>query len=475
MLWIALHLPDLPLEACAQASASPEPQAIINDAQVLVCNPPARARGIRPGMSASAACALVPQLVCRPRDLAAETAALHMLAVWAQQFTSNISLEPPHGLLLDIEGSLRLFGGIRPILETIRRGLDDMGFSAFIGCAPTAAAALLLARGHDARIVNCKRALETAIAELPLAVLECNAHTLQTLRAAGIKCVGDLMALPRDGVARRFGQPLLDGIDRALGRLPAPRRFFTPPARFNAKLDLAWPVTQSEALLFAAKRLLTQLCGFLSARNGGVQRLKLSLLHEGRAATTVEIGLVAPTRDAAHLIMLARERLSVTAPPAPVQGLRLEAGEILALAEESLHLFPDRVNAQGEWEKLIERLRARLGADAVHGLDTCAGHRPERKWRTAEPATRRAAANRAPRPLWLLEQPRPLTGTAELPQYENGPLALVAGPERIESDWWDNDDIKRDYFIARSKQQATLWVYRERNRPGGWYLHGVFG
>ncbi len=441
---------------------------------MLVCNQPAHALGVREGMRLSAACALVPQLNYRLRDAAAETATLDTLAAWAQQFTPNVSLEPPRALLLDIEGSLRLFGGIRPILQALKHGLDAMGYSATMACAPTATAALLLARARLQKIVNCKRALEAVIASLPLTLFACDARAVQTLHAVGVKCIGDLMALPRDGVARRGGRPLLDTVDRALGRLPAPRKFFAPPAQFDARLEFAFPVAQSEALLFAANRLINQLTGFLAARNGGVQRFTLTLLHGRSTATRIEIGLVTPTRNGAHLTLLARERLAALALPAPVHALRIEANDILVLAEENRELFPDRTGAQGEWQKLVERLRARLGPEAVHGLAAHAEHRPERAWRATQPGTASTAPACGPRPLWLLADPQPLREIAARPHYRENALALVAGPERIESGWWDDDDVKRDYFVAQTFDHATLWIYRERRAPGGWYLHGVF-
>ena len=474
MLWIALDFPCLPLEAFPSASARAEAWAIADGAGVLVCNDQARALGVRAGMRLSAACALAPRLNHRLRDAAAEAAALDTLAAWAGQFTPNVSLEPPRALLLDIEGSLRLFGGIRPILQALRHGLDAMGYTATMACAPTATAALLLARAGVQKIVNCKRALEAVVAALPLAALECDTRAVQTLHAAGVKNIGELMALPRDGVARRGGRVLLDSVDRALGRLPAPRKFFSPPARFSAALEFAVPVAQSTALLFAANRLITQLAGFLAARNGGLQQFTLTLTHERGAATDIGIGLVAPTRDGAHLALLVRERLAALALQAPVHALRIEANDILVLAAENRELFADRAGTPGEWQKLVERLRARLGPDAVHGLAACADHRPERAWRTAKPGTASAAPACGPRPLWLLDQPQPLRGIAARPHYRENALALVAGPERIESGWWDDDDVKRDYFVAQTPDCATLWIYRERGAPGGWYLHGVF-
>ena len=97
-------------------------------------------------------------------------------------------------------------------------------------------------------------------------------------------------------IVGRFGQALLDALDRGLGRLADPRTAFRLPERFHAALELPAEVSQTEALLFAARRLLVQLAGFLAARSGGVQRIVVKLVHR-QSATEVPIGLVAPSRD----------------------------------------------------------------------------------------------------------------------------------------------------------------------------------
>jgi protein ImuB len=426
-------------------------------------------------MSLATACALAPALNHRQRDPAAEAAALGQVAAWALQFTPAVLLQSPRGLLLEVEGSLRLLGGIGKILDAIKRGVADMGYTASVACAPTAAAAWLLARGGAERVFAGSRAIREAISPLPVRVLECDAQTLETLSAIGARSLGDLLSLPRDGVARRFGQGVLDQLDRALGLLPEARAFFTAPPRFEAALELAAGVASAEVLLFPAKRLLTQLAGYLAARCAGIQRFQLTLEHEDAPETVLEIGLATPSRDAARLVVLARERLAATSLAAPVTRLRLAAGEILTLAGETGGLFPDRTNDAGDWARLVERLSARLGQEAVHGLALRPEHRPERAWQATAPGAGAAQAARSPRPLWLLERPRPLDEVDSRPRYRDGPLALVAGPERIESGWWDSDDVKRDYFIAQTPDRATLWVYRERRQPGGWFLHGIFG
>jgi protein ImuB len=475
MLWTALHFTCLPLESFPQASAQSEPWAVTDGAAVAVCNPQAGARGVRRGMSLSAACALAPDLNYRPRDLKAETAALEHIAAWAGQFTPSVTLQPPCGLLLEIEGSLGLLGGIRNILESIRRGSAEMGYTLTLACAPTVAAAWLLARAGSEKIITGKRAIESAIAPLPVAALECGAQTLDILDAIGARTIGELLQLPRDGLARRCGQQLLCELDRALGILPEARQFYSPAPHFEAALELGTEVASTEALLFAARRLLMQFTGYLAGRCGGVQHFNLVLMHEDHADTLLEIGLVTPARDLDRFVTLVRERLAVHALAAPVYRIRLQADDILALAGASGQLFPDPAHISGDWVKLIERLRARLGADSVQGLSPRNEHRPECAWQTVMPGTRITQVAHPPRPLWLLAAPRALNEVASKPHYRNGPLALIAGPERIESGWWDTGGIMRDYFVAQTPDHSTLWIYRERRQPGGWYLHGIFG
>lgn len=457
---------------------------------MLACDARATARGVRPGLAVPAACALVPSLAVRERDPAGETEALIGLAGWAMQFTPSVALEFPAALVLEVEGSLALFGGIEPILVALRKGLVDMGFSASVAGGPTAKSAVWLARaGRETLLVPDM--LRATVAELPVQMATDEIETLEALAAIGVTTIGDVLRLPREGVARRFDRRLLGEIDRALGRLPDPHTFFTPPPRFHARLELPAEVTQADMLLFAARRLLVQLAGFLAARASGVQRFVLRLFHRERRTTEIAISLVAASRDAEHFIRLLRERLGATTLSEPVRSIALAAEAIVPLAGEPLPLFDDPARGHGDWARLVERLRARLGTAAVHGMTISAEHRPERASRPLDPVLgkrRRSSApsvapagsdgGAGPRPFWLLPNPQPLAERGAVP-YHGGPLMLLAGPERIESGWWDGSEIARDYFIARTADQALVWVFRERPTPGpsaggGWYLHGLF-
>jgi protein ImuB len=217
-------------------------------------------------------------------------------------------------------------------------------------------------------------------------------------------------------------------------------------------------------VLFAARRLLVQLEGLLAARQAGVRRFTLLLLQRGKEALPVEVGLASPARGTERLVQLLRERLASLSLARPVEAVRIEAGDFEPLQEFTAGFFGDARTEAEEWARLVERLRSRLGDEAVHGLGLHEDHRPERAWRRigTEGSVPAVPQDSGPRPLWLLGPPRRLG--------EAG-FELLAGPERIESGWWDGADARRDYFIARFEDSAFAWVYRE---AGEWFLHGLF-
>jgi len=475
MLWLAVHFPHLPLEALLRGHASPEPWAVFDGRSVLACDARAQALGVCAGMGLAAAWALAPQLQVRPRDESAERAALEGIAAWLCAFTPSVSLEPPRGVLAEVEGSRRLFGGLAPLAGRVRAGLKKMGFTGVLAMAPTARGAWWLALAGRASLIEDLATLRAALATLPAAAACTDRDALGLLGDVGVRTIGELLALPREGVARRFAQALLDDLDRASGKTPEPRATFAPPARFAAKLELPAEVVHAEGVLFAARRLLVQLEGVLLARQAGVRRFELALLNRRARPRIVEIGLALPAREAERFVQLLRERLGTLNLVQPVEAIRLEAAEFVPLAGRISDLFRGESADEEGWGQLVERLQARLGRNAVHGLASHPDHRPERAWCPVglhEPLAQGEGSGPGPRPLWVIEPPRRLQEVDGVP-HRDGALELLAGPERIESGWWDGSDVGRDYFVARSCDAALLWIFRERS-AGSWYLHGIF-
>jgi len=478
MLWLALCLPSLPLEIFTRGMIAPRPLAIASStgagAGIVACDRKARERGVRAGMPVAAASALAADLYVLARDTAAERAALERIAACAIRFTPVVSIASSAEVLLEIGGSAKLFGGLSRLWTCLEQELDAQGYAVSLACAPTPLAAQLFARAGLPVRVRHRDALRLSLGRLPVDVLDLPPESIAFLRGIGIPTISACLELPRAGLARRLGQELLGQLDRALGHVPDPRPGFVPPADFTSALQLPAPVGEAGALLFAARRLLAELCGFLSATGKGAQCLRFKLAHEGRDDTRFELNLATATRDVEHLAAVLRERLERLALPSPATAVALESGLLLPLASSSLTFLPGAREQAETAARFIERLRARLGNEAVKGLATVADHRPEYAWRAAEPGSGTGSAQPPlSRPLWLLHVPRPLAEIAAIPQY-GGPLMLVAGPERIESGWWNGNDVARDYFVARNPAQSLLWIYRERHAGGGWYLHGFF-
>jgi protein ImuB len=172
-------------------------------------------------------------------------------------------------------------------------------------------------------------------------------------------------------------------------------------------------------------------------------------------------------------MLLLRERLSGLALAEPVRELGLQADDMVPLAGNNLGLLLEQGKPPGDWGHLIERLRARLGAEAVRGIAGRAEHRPERAGAIADLGVKQMQLDFGERPFWLLDRPKPLAEIDAVPHHD-GRLELLVGPERIESGWWDGDEVARDYFVARTQNESLVWIYRERRGEGGWYLHGVF-
>ncbi len=407
------------------------------------------------------------------------------LAHLAQRFTPRVSLEPPDGVLLEVRGSLHLFSGVAGLSAALQEVCAGLALKPLLAFAPTPLAALVAARAGKAQVILERAQLVGQLAAVPLSALRWPPQLIERLQRTGVRTLGAALRLPRAGFARRFGAAQLATLDRLTGRTREVRAAFRPRERFRRRLELSCELESHTRLLSELTRLLEELEVFLQARQCGVMALECRLLHrEGRVMPCV-LHLAAPQAESAHLARLFAEQFNRLALPQAVRALELRARTLLPLAPEGMSLWQpgEHGGSTGrEAHALIERLCARLGAGAIHGLSLLEAHRPESSWAmTVPPAAAgrvRARSTTVPlrtaRPLWLLGTPQPLAVRAGMPQ-RRGALRLVSEPERIETGWWDGEEIARDYYTALDPQGVRLWVFRERTAPHGWFLHGIFG
>ena len=356
-------------------------------------------------------------------------AVLRRLCLHAQRFTSLVSIEMPNALLLEIRGSVKLFGSLEMLHTGIDTAWSRLKLRARSATAPSALAALWFARAGKRVRIEDSGFLAGGLAELPVACTSWDAERLHTLRAMGVTRVGDLLRLPRAGMARRFGRTAVLDIDIALARQDAPRRAFVPRERFCERCDFETEIETVAYLQKALEPSIGRCAKFLRERQAGVLALELRLRHRVRPATRVRLGLASVTSEHRRLTDVLVQKLSRLELAAPILSMELLSGTLQPLSAGSLDAFAALGGGGRDTApQLVERLRARLGEAAVYGICSIPEHRPEAAWQRIHElrlealrpeALRSGSATRVrcrmidlkrtdggmPRPVWLLDEP----------------------------------------------------------------------
>ncbi|MBS0569281.1 MAG: DNA polymerase Y family protein [Proteobacteria bacterium] len=467
MLWAAILLPDLALDAVRRSGADPDsPIALIDGPPqrriVQSCTAPARKAGVHAGQALAAARALLPNLIALPDDPKRTQGLRDVLVAWAYRYSGEVAWIAADALVLEVGGSLGLFGPWPEFERRLRAYLIELGVTHGIALAPLPRAACVFAACRDGFGVAGADAMRRALRRVPLSLARLPDVSLLT--SMGLRTLGEVLDLPRAGLARRCGEDFLAQVDRLVGRLADPLPRYRPPDRFEARIEFDAELRSMEGLQFPLKRLIGDLCLFLAARDGGVDTVEIGFGHDERAPTTITLRSPAPERDAMQWFGLLRLRLERLLLPAPVSSVRLLANDLPPFVPVARNLFDTASTAALSWPQLVARLEARLGDGAVKTYLPAADHRPESAFTTDASASARIITG--PRPVWLLPRPVPLRDRAP---------RILSGPERIESGWWDGRQASRDYYVLETSVGQRAWAFRPAGAiDGPWLLHGWF-
>jgi protein ImuB len=405
----------------------------------------------------------------------------------ALRFTPRVATVD-EALLLEAGASERLFGGRRKLAAAL---LD----SGELGCDACAAATTAIGALALLRLKKKQQPRPAQLPQdLPLWTVTAAQPHLGTLERIGCTTLGQLRALPRAGLSRRFGAELLQALDAAWGQRPERYTWITLPPEFDQKLELQALATSADELLFTGQHLLTRLQAWLQGRNLGALAVELEWTLDLRKidgkplppTERIELRTAEPTQDMRHLRRLASEQLARTQLSAPANQLRLRTLQTVPWGGITTSLLPEDHRPGEKLHQLVERLSIRLGEGNVTVPQALADHRPEcmQRWVPARTAGAAAAvkevASDALYPSWLLREPLRLAVKADKPWYK-GPLQLLTRARRVEAAWWEAEGeqpVLRDYFIARSAASGLLWIYRERlaadQDRAHWFLHGLY-
>lgn len=427
------------------------------------------------------------------------------LGWWALKYTPHVAWLD-EALMLEVSACERLWGGRMTLMRLLLADnpVPDARMLGAQGATSLIALARLRLFARDE-----KRPKEIP-AGLPLDTLTAAHEHLDLLARLGCRSWGDVAALPRGGLTRRFGTGLREALDIAWGLRPESHSWLTLPDVFEQKLELPALAETAPELMWSANRLLTSLQFWLRARQRGARALELQWTLDLRRLNGVNlppheqltVRTAEPTQDMAHLRRLLSEKLALATLAAPASWIRLRTLETDPWAGASTSFLPEDNRKGDRLHEMVERLSVRLGPQQVVVPSARADHRPERKqaWRPAlqkekekeKPAgdkSRKEAAAAASQPdavypPWLLPEPLLLDMDGERPCYR-GPLSRLIGPQRVETGWWGDKEeggqpAMRDYYVAESPEAGLVWIFRERpaarfsSGEVRWYLQGFY-
>lgn len=453
---------------------------------VYAMNLSARECGVKFGMTIASAKVLQHDLIVIPRSKAKELRTLKRIANALLQFTPSVTIESDTdraGIALEISGSLTFFGGLDSLLNQVQTCVRRLHYEARFGIAPNPLAASILARTvHQSKdkseVLRCLSidALKEQLSPISVQHFAWSNDVFRSLHLLGLVTLGDVLRQPYAGLQKRFGGEFVLDLDRALGLVNDIREFYTPPETFQSSLDFLFEVKNVDQLLFLIEELLVELEGFLRARGAGVMSIQIELRQGRTRSQRFEFHTRAPVRSASHWLRLVSDRIETCALESPVIEIALFAHQILSLHQESESLLPQEKGTNSDWFTLLDRLASRLGEKNVYRIAIFDDHRPELAWQSDSDdrlKLKQQSRSQKLRPTWLLHEPKSLVEIDDYPQH-NGALTLLAGPERIDTGWWDNKPVARDYFVSINPQQEVCWIFRDYRQGKRWYLHGFF-
>jgi protein ImuB len=469
----------------------------------------AEALGLAPGLALAQARTMHPDFAAVEEDAEADSRLLETIADWCLRYTPLAACDPPDGLLLDIGGCAHLYGGEGALITDLGARLERTGFAYSLAVAGSIGTAWAAAHyGKPASYPN--GAERELLGPLPLAALRLDGAIIASLARVGLKRIGDIVDLPRSPLAARFGIDLLRQLDRALGTELEPLNPRLPVAPYAAEQRFAEPIAREDDVLGTVERLAGRLKVALERCGDGARRIELALFRTDGEVRRIAAGCSRPLRDPRDIRALFAERLTALA-DALDPGFGFDMARLSVPVAEPCP--PEQIDIggtakDGETDRLVDRLSARLGASRVRKLIAQDSHIPEiaaasvpaqvgraKGW--GEFRRFRAETKLSPRPLRLLPRPESIEAVAEVP---DGPplrfrwrralheVIAAEGPERIEGAWWSehgghpSGNLARDYFRVEDKAGLRFWLFRSglyRDLTQGaaapsWFLHGTY-
>ena len=487
----------------------------------------ARKAGLSPGMPLADARAVEPDVVAVPADPAGDLQALQLLGRWAFCFTPRVAPSPPDTLFLDVGGCAHLFGGEEALATKVREALNGFGLASRTALAGTPGAAWALSHYGSNGAGGTTTAFPSvagpdgtkdALADLPVAALRLEPGVAEALSSFGLDRIRALFDMESVELDARFGSGPSRRLAQALGHLEEPLAPLRPPAPLEACRAFAEPIARASDIRAAVDELLASLCRTLRRTEEGARRLRLTCRGVDGVRQSLVVGASRPRRRREALAPLFAEKLDQVRPGFGIEEIVLRAEVVEAVeavqtgwiggadmvagyadaATADRGTTPSCADAASDWAGapdcadaeglagLLDRIGNRFGFGCIVRPWPRQSWLPERAVGKGSLSSPAVSATCWPegrrRPLRLLLPPEPVDVRIDEPRglpvffvrrRQACRVRAVAGPERLECEWWREDALPRDYYWAEDDEGRRYWLYQEG--PARWFLHGLFG
>ena len=451
----------------------------------------AQIHGISRGTTVADARAIIPDLAVFDDIPGLSTRLLTNLAQWCIRFTPSVAIDPPNGLLLDISGCAHLWGGEKNYMTEIQTRFKNFGYHISIAIADTIGAAWAACRfAKDNDIIE--PGLQTAaLLSLPAAALRIDAAITERLEKLGLRQISSFINMPRPSLRRRFGQQLLQQLDKALGHTEEIIIPLIPPEPYQERLPCLEPIVTAKGIEIALERLLETLCLRLQQEEKGLRHAIFSCYRIDGKIEKIEIGTNRPGCNIKHLFKLFEIKIDTIEPALGIELFTLVALQVEALPTQQEKLWGENCGLNNnDLSELLDRIGGKIGGNNIQRYVPDEHYWPERSFKSAssiyEPLQTAWKIDR-PRPLQLLPKPEPIEVTAPIPDYppmnfrHKGVLHKIIkadGPERIEPEWWLQEGQHRDYYYVEDEEGQRYWLFRlghyDATISYQWFIHGFF-
>lgn len=474
-LWLYLYFPQLQLDLLETSAASTQalkqkPRAIIDTSSNRLCqlNHNAIAEGVCLGAGLAHASLLCNNLELHEYNSELESQHIINIANDLYLVSADIVLLPPNALALRAQNMLHLYGGLQGYWQVIVNALKQQQVNYIAASAYSVQAAKLLALNKISLVTDKRKNIAEALAQCALNVSDIEAKDLKKLARIGVKNYAELLQLPSDGIANRVSRFSMGIINELQGKQAAKLCFYQPKANYRDYIELLYEISLSDKLLPVIKHLLDKLETFLLLRDSRCLQIAIGFFqreHDQQHHSFSSIRPIYRCQDWLEIIALKLERICFES---PVYGLSLCCDKYEVCVQANDDMFAQKSSHVAALS-LLSRLQSKLGSKYVQTLSFVPDFRPEHSTQfnqqisnTAPKQHNHQSSVLADRPGLLLPTPEPLDLTVE----------VIDGPERIQTGWWDNQPIERDYYIAQHPNGQQLWIFKTPQQQ--WFVHGFF-